>query len=194
MFNIENVKISEKWLFCDFNIYNLGWVIRKNSYLKVISITFLDHQEDIKYLWSSDLTKIEHYRWHKNLNKFSTFICSNFEIWIFLGKCTPFINILNKFINIFGNIEDIGTKKYSQELTLFNWRTFRIIRTYLEEFDVRKDEMRKGKCKNFDISNKYWQKTIFSYEWEPWFKELEWTIEQDFILTLDLTFWNILIH
>ena len=61
MFNIENVKISEKWLFCDFNIYNLGWVIRKNSYLKVISITFLDRQEYIKYLWSSDLTKIEPY-------------------------------------------------------------------------------------------------------------------------------------
>ena len=111
MYNIENVKISEKWLFCDFNICNLGWVIRKNSYLKVISVTFLDHQEDIKYLWSSDLTKIEPYKRHKNLTKFSTFICSNFEIWIFLGKLMW--KISNKFINFFGNIEDTGTGKYS---------------------------------------------------------------------------------
>ena len=102
--------------------------------------------------------------------------------------------ILNKFINIFENIENTGTEKYSQELILFNWRTFGIIRTYLEEFDVRKDVMRKGKCKHFDIWNKDWQKTSFSYQWEPWFKELEWNIEQDFISTLDLVFWNILIH
>ena len=81
--------------------------------------------------------------------------------------------ILNKFINIFENIENTGTEKYSQELILFNWRTFRIIRTYPEEFDVRKDEMRKGKCKHFDIWNKDWQKTNFSYQWEHWFEELE---------------------
>ena len=69
--------------------------------------------------------------------------------------------ISNKFINFFGNIEDTGTEKYSQELILFNWKTFRIIRTYPEEFDVRQDEMRKGKCKHFDIWNNDWQRQIF---------------------------------
>ena len=91
---VEIIKFHEKWHFYEGKkIYNISF-FGKNSYLKVLSKYFLDHEKHFKYLSSYVYTKIE---WSMTIGKtmkIPEFTCSkmltlNFsskikkKIWIF---------------------------------------------------------------------------------------------------------------
>ena len=49
--NFENVQFYKKWHFHHVSKWVHGWVLCKNSYLKVIPMNFLGHVEHFEYLW-----------------------------------------------------------------------------------------------------------------------------------------------
>ena len=76
---LEKPDFWENPHFHVFIVTQLGWVLWKNSYLKVLPNYFLDHEKHFEYLQLVDTTKTKKYMRHRRSFENTKFVILDFE-------------------------------------------------------------------------------------------------------------------